>query len=237
MRAPSAFATAAERPDLPPGDGERFAVYGVMGLPFSSGHVLAVRRFPASSVAPAYTSVWHRDPAGHWVFWSDQAAEASCARYFAAGTSETRRAVIELSWPDDSTLRVLVPDAGLEWTVHLASTTVTRALNAMGRVMPDRALRARPVLRAMGSVAGRALRAGKLGMVGTTPNGRAFIVNPLRIWVVDESSAGFGANDLGRAGPLVEQPRLGDFWIPQRGIFAIGRAYFGPANSGEKPPS
>ena len=38
--------------------------YGLKGLPFASGHVLAMRRFPTSSIDPACTSVWHRDPAG-----------------------------------------------------------------------------------------------------------------------------------------------------------------------------
>jgi hypothetical protein len=33
---------------LPLGSGDRFAGYAVMGLPFRSGHVLALRRFPAS---------------------------------------------------------------------------------------------------------------------------------------------------------------------------------------------
>jgi hypothetical protein len=30
-------------PSLPPGTEERFSGYGVMGLPFRSGHVLALR--------------------------------------------------------------------------------------------------------------------------------------------------------------------------------------------------
>jgi hypothetical protein len=34
----------------------------LMGLPLASGHILAMRRFPASSVGPGYTSVWHRGP-------------------------------------------------------------------------------------------------------------------------------------------------------------------------------
>ena len=42
---------------LPPGPEERFAGYGVMGVPFSSGYVLALRHFPSSSVGPGYTSV------------------------------------------------------------------------------------------------------------------------------------------------------------------------------------
>ncbi len=43
--------------DLPSGNAERFAGYGVMGIPFASGHVLAMRRFVASSLGEAYTSV------------------------------------------------------------------------------------------------------------------------------------------------------------------------------------
>jgi hypothetical protein len=78
----------------------------------------------------------------------------------------------------------------------------------------------------MGPIAGFAMRAGKVGMAGTTPNGQAFIANPLRVWVIDDSSARIGDDDFGPTGPLAEQTRLGDFWIPQRGIFAIGRTFF-----------
>jgi hypothetical protein len=35
---------------LPSGNEERFAGYGVMGVPFTSGDLLAMRRFPASSL-------------------------------------------------------------------------------------------------------------------------------------------------------------------------------------------
>ena len=53
---------AVARPHVHPGQEERFSGYGVMGLPFRSGHVLALRRFPVTSVGPGYTSVWWRDP-------------------------------------------------------------------------------------------------------------------------------------------------------------------------------
>ena len=46
------------------GEGDRFSGYAVIGLPFQSGHILALRRFPASTIGPGYTSVWHRDPSG-----------------------------------------------------------------------------------------------------------------------------------------------------------------------------
>ena len=232
MTTPARAAAAAETTGLPPGDGERFAGFGVMGLPFASGHVLAMRRFPASSIGPAYTSVWHRDPDGRWTFWQNQPDAQSCPRYFATAANETRRLDIELSWPTESTLRIDVPDVGLEWTSLLTSTPVTRVLNAVGRVLPDPAWRFRPLLAAMGPMAGRALGAGRVGMVGTTPNDQSFIANPLRMWVIDASSARLGDDDFGPVGPLGEQARLGDFWIPQRGVFTIGRVSFA-AGGGE----
>ena len=223
MTTPAQAAAAAETTGLPPGEGERFAGFGVMGLPFSSGHVLATRRFPASSIGPAYTSVWHRDPNGRWAFWQNQPDELSCPRYFATTESETKRVDIDLSWPAETTLRVEIPDVGLEWTSHLTATPVTRALNAVGRGLPESAWRSRALLAAMGPMAGRALGAGRVGMVGMTPNDQSFIANPIRMWVIDEASARLGGEDLGPVGPLDEQARVGDFWIPQRGVFAIGR--------------
>jgi hypothetical protein len=78
----------------------------------------------------------------------------------------------------------------------------------------------------MGPAAGQALRAGRVAMTGTAPNGQAFVVNPQRIWLIATSWARLGDQHLGAPGPLAEQARLGDFWIPQRGVFAIGRAFF-----------
>jgi hypothetical protein len=68
--------------------------------------------------------------------------------------------------------------------------------------------------------------AGKVGTMGTSPNGQEFIANPLCVWVIDESSARPGDDDFGPTGPPVEETRLGDFWVVQRGVFAIGRASF-----------
>ena len=49
--------------------------YGVMGLPFSSGHILGLRRWTASSVGDRFTSIWHRDPIGHWTFYESVDSE------------------------------------------------------------------------------------------------------------------------------------------------------------------
>ena len=53
-----------DQPRLPDGDDERFTGYGVMGMPFASGHYLALRDMVATSVGPAYRAIWHRDPDG-----------------------------------------------------------------------------------------------------------------------------------------------------------------------------
>jgi len=63
MKSPAQVAQAVEeRPVLPPCDCERVSRYGVMGLPFTSGHVLGLRRWTASSVGDRFTSIW--DPPG-----------------------------------------------------------------------------------------------------------------------------------------------------------------------------
>ncbi|HAM01327.1 MAG TPA: hypothetical protein DCQ30_03740 [Acidimicrobiaceae bacterium] len=57
MHAPAQYAPALEEhPVLPEGDGERVSGYRVMGLTFSSGHVLGLRRWTASSVGDERTS-------------------------------------------------------------------------------------------------------------------------------------------------------------------------------------
>src|ERR1700759_1496217 len=116
MKSPSVRVAEIERQaGLPAGTGERFTGYGVMGLPFTSGHVLALRRFPASSIGPAYSAVWHRDPGGRWEFWQDPPDDQACSRYFGSALAATHRAEIRLDWPSGATLQVTVPDAGLIW--------------------------------------------------------------------------------------------------------------------------
>jgi hypothetical protein len=70
------------------------------------------------------------------------------------------------------------------------------------------------------------LRAGRVQLAGTTPNGQWFRTNPRLLWSVANSTAIVEGIDLGPPGPLAEQARLGDFWLPQRGIFAVGEGTF-----------
>jgi hypothetical protein len=78
----------------------------------------------------------------------------------------------------------------------------------------------------MAPVAGVALGAGKLRLTGRAPNGQRFIANPLSTWTVPSAKATIDGRSLGAVVPLREQSKLGDFWIPRTGLFAIGRAFF-----------
>ena len=58
-----------------------------MGLPFRSGHYLAMRHIPASSIGPEYRTVWHYAPDATWSFITDRRPEDTYARYFAPGAA------------------------------------------------------------------------------------------------------------------------------------------------------
>lgn len=207
---------------------EAFSGYGVMGLPFASGHVLGLRRFPASSIGPGYFSIWHRDPAGRWDFYADVEAMSSCNRFFGAAVAGFKQTEIRVSWPGPHTLVVEMPAEEFRWEATLKPTAATRLMNAMGAVMPEPFWKSRLVLNLMGRVAGPLLGAGKVRLFGAAPNRQQFIANPKRIWIVASSKASLAGEDFGAPGPLPEQTQLGDFMIPQRGILAVGGSYFEP---------
>jgi hypothetical protein len=81
----------------------------------------------------------------------------------------------------------------------------------------------------MGRVAGWALGVGTVRLTGVTPNKQHFDANPLRIWYVTDSHAVVEGQELGPIGALPEQAHMGDFYFPQRGIFAVGRVFVTPA--------
>ena len=228
-----------ERSARPPdGAGERFAGYGVMGLPFRSGHLLAMRRFPASSVGPGYRSVWHRSPDGRWTFFQDAPADRACTRYFGAAVDEVVDAKIEIDWPASSELTITASGGGrrLDWRLSLESSFATRVMNRVGSLLPDALWRSERFMSLVATIAGPLLRAGEVRMTGRAPNGQAFIANPTLVWLIPASSASLDGDDLGELGPAPTPGRLGDFRIPQRGVFAIGRALFEPRRSAASNP-
>ncbi|WP_427172262.1 hypothetical protein [Arthrobacter sp. 92] len=224
---PDLIADVERNPRLPPGPEERFAGYGIMGVPFSSGHVLGLRRFTASSVGPGYTSVWLRRPSGAWTMYTDAAAGVACPRYFGSVLESAPVRSIAVDWLDDHRFTVTIgEDVGLRWEVVLTASPITRVMSAVASAVPEKLWRSRPFLKAMGAVAGPVLGAGRIGLTGHVPNHQGFRANPKRMWFISESTASLNGKDLGRLQALPVQTRLGDFWIPQRGIFMIGQTAF-----------
>lgn len=228
MRPPRDYAQQAEsHPQLPPGAEERVSGYGVMGQTFASGHVLGLRRWTASSVGEQFTSIWHREPDGRWHFYESAQPQFACSRWFGHGVQESVVVPIEVSWDGAADLHVTAER--VDWHLTLAASPMTRMMNAMAAGLPMAAWRSPPVLKAMGAVASATLGVGKVSMTGLTANGLPFDANPLRIWRVADAAATIDGADVGPPAPLTEQARLGDFWIPQRGIFAMGRVFIGAA--------
>lgn len=227
MKEPAEFARQVEEhPQLPPAECERVAGYGVMGLPFSSGHVLGLRRWTASSVGEGFTSIWHRNPSGRWTFFESVSPEIACTRYFGADAERVHVGPIAIDWEDDRRLHVYtVGSPAVDWRIELGSTPATRLMSVAGSALPLAAWRSRPLLMAMGALAGWGLGVGTVKLTGMTSNRQPFDANPLRIWFVTDSQAEVEGEGLGPIGPLAEQAHLGDFYIPQRGIFAIGRVF------------
>lgn len=217
---PREAATSMERGAvLPDGADERVTGYGVIGLPFASGHYLALRDFVASSFGPPYRSVWHRDPAGAWTVYSNAAPEQSCARYLGSALAHPPVTTpIDVTWPGDAQMRIYIDDV-LDWTVAVRATPATRLMSAMGGHLPDSAWTNRAVLATMGRVAGPLLSAGRMRLSGAISNGQEFRAAPRRIWAVQSSRAILRGHDFGPVGRLAQQERLGGFWLPQRGIF------------------
>jgi hypothetical protein len=191
--------------------------------------VLGLRRWTASSVGEQFTSVWHREPDGRWHFYESAQPEFACSRWFGHGVEESVVIPIDVTWDGPTQLHVTA-DGRVDWSVTLASSPMTRAMTAMGAAMPLAAWRSTPMLKAMGAVASATLGVGKVSMTGMTANGLPFDANPLRIWRVVDTAASINGADVGPPAPLAEQARLGDFWIPQQGIFAMGRVFVGTPN-------
>lgn len=221
-----AASAVVRNPVLPAGHDERFVGFGVMGLPFACGHYLALRHFPATTFAPGYRSVWHRDPAGVWTFYATTPGPQSCARYFSSATPRLPvQCDIDVAWVTPWSLFVGI--AGLlEWEIDLRATASTRLMSAIADRLPAGAWTNRAVLGALGRAAGPTLGAGRVRLSGTAPNGQRFMIAPLRVWAVAASRAVLRGLDLGPVGPLREQARLDGFRPPQRGLFVVGSGHF-----------
>jgi hypothetical protein len=169
--------------------------------------------------------VWWRDPTGRWVIFSDVPPSLSCPRYFGRALERSETTPIDLSWTGPRSLRVTIPTV-LEWQIQLGSTFASRILSRVGASAPQLLWRNSVALACVGMLAGPLLQSGKIRLAGAVPNGQHFQANPRVCWMVDNSRARIMDHDAGPTGPLEHQPRLADFWLPQRGIFFVGEARY-----------
>lgn len=221
----AALATARERLARD-GRSETFIGYGVMALPFASGDVLAFRRFEASSIGPPYSAVWHRDPEGRWTFYVSVEPARSCPRYFGAAIDRVVVTDIAHTWVGHDELVISTGRARLEWAMRLSASVHGALVGAAARLVPRALWREGPLLTAAGSVAGRALDAGRIGLAGATSNGQRFVLRPFRVWHVAASAALVEGRDMGPLARLPAQVQLGDFRLPKSGLFVVGRVDF-----------
>lgn len=197
--------------------------WGVFGLPFDSGHVLALRVFPEGDFGP-YRTLWHRDPSGAWSIYVDgPRLDTACPRYYGAACAHTGYAHIGLTWTGPASLRVTMGSPSLEWTLTAHSSGLLDVLNRISAVLPLATWCPRFLVRARELLA-RALGMGRLQMSGVMPSGHTGTLMPQQVYFVDESRATLDGIDLGRPVHLRENPRIGDVPLPARGVLAVGQA-------------
>ena len=210
------------------GRGEHMAGYGLMGLTFDSGDVLAFRCFTASSIGPPYRSIWHRRPDGRWVIHTNVEPSRGCPRYFGPALDAYDVDDIEISWNGPAEISIAAARSRLHVAMRLAATPLTRLLGAASNAAPDAILQRRRA----GSVAGGILGAGSLSLAGTVPAGHQFLIRPRALWRVAAAAAVIEGRDAGPVVVMSQQAELGGFLIPRRGLFATGRVTFiGPSDA------
>ena len=231
---PAEVAAGLERGQpLPGGPGERYLGYGILGVAFASGDLLALRRFPVASSGCGYTALWHRSPDGAWTFYTDATCDQGCTSHFAPALDRLAVAPIRLEWTDPWTLSIGV-NGGREiaWTVSVASSWRTRLLTALAAAAPA-ALWAGPRgLALVAAVMRGLLGTGRLRLAGRLPSGARYLSNPRRVWAIDASRASIRGADLGTMTRLRHPVALGDFAIPRCGLLASGPLGITPPDAG-----
>lgn len=197
-----------------------------MAAPFNSGHVLALRVFPANDFAP-YASVWHRTPAGAWSIYVDgPRLDTACPRYYGARAAHVDFADITLTWTGPMELHVEMDAPRLEWTISMTATPLLKIMNKVSSTLPERLWCIPAVLGTMERIGGSLFDLGDITLSGTVPNGQFSTLMPRRMYLIDTSTAQLDGENLG--GPIRsnENPSIGAVKWPARPIFAIGGGYF-----------
>ena len=204
-------------------DHEYVKGWGVFGLPFDSGHVLALRVFPENDFGP-YRTVWHRDPDGHWAIYVDgPRLDTCCPRYYGAACASTAFSHITLTWTGPATLQATMDSPALQWTLTARSTRLLSVLNSLNARLPLATWKPATLVHARERLA-QALGLGRLEMSGVMPSGHTGTLMPQEMYYIDKSHATFDSLDLGAPVHTADNPKIGDVPLPARGILAIGQA-------------
>jgi hypothetical protein len=185
--------------------------------------VLALRVFPQGSFGP-YRTLWHRDPEGRWSIHADApVVEHACPRYYGSACEYVGAARLHVEWTGPRTLHVTMEEPSLDWTLTVARSPLMAILNPISAAMPLSSWRPAALVKARERLA-QALGMGRLQMSGEMPSGHSGTLMPQRMYLVEDSSASLGGEDLGRPARLDENPDLGGVPLPARGVLAIGQA-------------
>ena len=200
--------------------------FGVFGLPFDSGHVLALRVFPENDFG-AYITVWHRTPEGIWsIFVDGPRLDTACPRYYGAAVRYVQFSKITLRWTEAMALSISVDSPQLDWQVSMATPLLFKLMNALSPRLPEPFWRAPTTLRAFEWLGKTLFDLGDITLTGTAPNGHFTILMPQRMFLIASAQAKLNGYDLGRPTRSPENPAIGTVNLPARPIFAVGRAYF-----------
>ncbi len=199
--------------------------YAVMVLPFASGHLLALRAWPQSSLGP-YASVWHRPPEGGWSMYSDgPSLETTCPRYWGPVTEDATLASLDVTWTGPNDLRVDVDEPRLVWTLSLSAPPLLRTVNAVNASLPRWTWKLGPLLRLREWLAMRFLDVGDIRFSFTMPSGHDAVIMPEEEYTIRESEAVLDGRSLGEPTRLEENPTIGDVPLPTRPSFVFGQAH------------
>lgn len=203
-------------------DHEYVRGWGIFGLPFDSGNVLALRVFPQGSFGP-YRTLWHRDPEGRWSIHADApVVENACPRYYGPACEYVGPARLHVEWTGPRTLHVTMDEPSLDWTLTVARSPLMGMLNPVSAALPLSSWRPAALVRARERLA-QALGMGMLQMSGVMPSGHTGTLMPQRMYLVKESRASLDGTDLGSPTRLDENPTIGGVPLPARGVLAIGQ--------------
>lgn len=199
--------------------------YGMMVMPFSSGHLLGFRVFPQNDFAP-YKSLWHCDPDGRWSIFNDgPSLKTTCPRWWGPALKHKSVDPFSLQWTGEKQILIEMASTQIRWQMELSTTPLLNVLNTINAAMP-RWKWMYPFMKKMHQeVAKKRLGMGSINFSFQTPSGMSACILPEEIYGAKDAKATYKGNDLGEPTNLGENPTIGKVALPKRPAFMIGHAY------------